>query len=281
MDDLAAFAEWLLQAGLNPSTVKNYLSAVKGMYLLWDNKRVIEIFESFAWSLTLRALPHAVRPILGTRTSITPEHLLLLVRACGERSFWPLRVALVFGFLGYLRVSNLAPNTLSDFDDTRHTTWNDVTDGEGGIMLTLKWTKTRQAITEGAPIPLPLIRDSELCPVLTWREYTLRLADIPVSSNSPLLLTTSDPRGRVITVPALRGLLRRAAEVAGLSHCNYTPHSLRRGGASFSFRAGVPLDQIKHHGTWRSSAVDRYLLSTPKFDTPVAQAFANHFAGIN
>ena len=36
VDDLGAFAEWLIRAGMAPSTIANYLSAVKTLYLMWD-----------------------------------------------------------------------------------------------------------------------------------------------------------------------------------------------------------------------------------------------------
>ena len=278
-DDLAAFAEWLITANLAPSTIKNYLSAIKGLYLLWNIKPIIDIFESYAWSLTLRAIPFANRSPATVRPSMTFDHLLALVRVCSHPSTWPLRVALSFGFLGYLRVSNLAPQTPSTFDQTRHTTWGDVVPTKDGIMLSLKWTKSRQTSDEAAPIPLPVILESEICPLSNWTEYVRRLAHLSPTHSTPLLLTTHPPVGRVITISALRALLRGAAEAAGLSHFHYTPHSLRRGGAAFSFSAGVPLEHIKYHGTWQSSAVDRYLQGTPRFHTPVAAAFASALAG--
>ena len=58
-------------------------------------------------------------------------------------------------------------------------------------------------------------------------------------------LTTGSPTGKWVTVPMLRIIVRRAAHLAGLSAFGYTPHSLRRGGASFSYLAGVPVDHIR------------------------------------
>ena len=245
------------------------------MYLLWNNTQTLSVLDSYAWSLTLRAIPFASRPSTTQRSTISFEHLEALVRACVDSSTCPLKVALVFGFMGYLRVSNLAPATLNEFDHLRHTTWGDVTESEEGIMLHLKWTKTRQAESEAAPIPLPALGESEVCPLTIWREYVNQLKPFPVGPNSPLLLSTDEPKGRIITISRLRALLRRAAEAAGLSHLGFTPHSLRRGGASHSFLEGVPIENIKHHGTWQSDAVNRYLQATPRFTTPVAKAFAS------
>ena len=69
----------------------------------------------------LKAVKHAVRPVLNNRAAVTFDHLKLL--ACNrEAALGSLKIALVFGYLGLLRVSNLAPYTCSEFDPTRHTT---------------------------------------------------------------------------------------------------------------------------------------------------------------
>ena len=274
VDDLGAFAEWLIRAGMAPSTIANYLSAVKTLNLMWDLSEPIEVFNSYAWSLTMKAVKHAVRPVLNNRAAVTFDHLKLLVRACNrEAALGSLKIALVFGYLGFLRVSNLAPYTCSEFDPTRHTTWEDIHPSRDGVLICLKWTKTRQAAPYTAPVPLSTLGSSELCPLTLWQDYVDRLSHIEISPQMPFLLTTGSPTGKWVTVPMLRIMMRRAAHLAGLSEFGYTPHSLRRGGASFSYLAGVPLDHIKFHGTWTSNAVEGYLISQPRFNTPVAQAF--------
>ena len=45
----------------------------------------------------------------------------------------------------------------------------------------------------------------------------------------------------------------------GLRPSNFSPHSFRRGGATFAFQAGVPEHPIQQHGDWRSEAYRRYL----------------------
>ena len=276
VDDLSAFAEWLVQAQLVPATVRNYLSAVKTLYQMWGVTPVLQAFNSYAWSLTLRAINLSVRPTQNNRTAVTYQHLEALVQACTrDASLWPLKVALVFGYMGYLRVYNLAPASVSEFDSSRLTTLQDVWPTKQGVLLSIKWTKTRQAAIFTAPIPIPALGANPICPVTVWHDYVEQLRFVSRKPDSPLLLSTTGPPGRVITIPILRALLRRAAHLAGLSHCHYTPHSLRRGGASFGFLAGVPLEHIRFHGTWTSEAVNHYLLSTPHFNTPVAASFVN------
>ena len=88
-----------------------------------------------------------------------------------------------------------------------------------------------------------------------------------------LLLTLHDPVGKPISTSMLRAMFRKATEVAHLLDAGYTPHSLRRGGASFSFNCGVPLENIKKHGTWRSAVVEDYLCGHPLFTSPVIENF--------
>ena len=84
VDDLGAYVEWLLADGLASATIKNHLSAIKNLYLHWDHHSVIKIFDSFSWSLTLRALKFAARTTFDNRTAITTPHLLALVRICAS-----------------------------------------------------------------------------------------------------------------------------------------------------------------------------------------------------
>ena len=90
---------------------------------------------------------------------------------------------------------------------------------------------------------------SDFCPLKNWREYSALLSDLPLSPETPLLLTVAPLAGDIDTIPALRAMLRRTTEAVGLSKFNYTLHSLRRGGAACSFQAGVPLQHIKFHGS--------------------------------
>ena len=122
LDDFGAFAELLLISGRSPATVKNYLSAIKSLFQEWRAASVVKDLTSPAWTLTLRAISYSAGPQPDNRSAITLEDLTRLVAVCNtDPSLVPLRVALVFGFLGYLRISNMTPPTAQSFDprDTR------------------------------------------------------------------------------------------------------------------------------------------------------------------
>ena len=232
------------------------------------------------WTLTLRAIAYSAGPQPDHRSAVTNKDLIKLVAVCDtDLSLDPLRVALVFGFLGYLSISNLAPPTAQSFDPARHSSWADVRPSKQDLLLDLKWTETLQTQRGVTTIPLAALQDNRICPVATWELYHHILPWVAPHKTTPLLLTTAPPVGKTISSSTLRAMFHRAAESAGSSDKGYTPHSLRRGGASFCFQAGAPLGHIKKHGTLTSHAVDRYLLQHQAFQTPVAQAFCNALIG--
>ena len=269
--DLAAYAEWLIQGALSCATVQNHLAAVKMFYQWWGKTDVVGSMVSPAWDLTIKGL-NTIRPSFDKRAALTIEHLAQLVDVClDDLSLAPLRVALTFGFFGFLRISNLAPPTTLGFDAARHTSFGDSLFNQG-LMLNIKWSKTRQNAKHTISIPLPALTVSDLCPVRAWNSYVTKLNDCDIKVNTPLLVTTK-PKGRPITIPSLRKMFHKACYEAHLEGAGYTPHSLRRGGATTAYHAGVSIDSIKFHGTWRSEAVQDYLFSQPIFSTPVAHTF--------
>ena len=52
-----------------------------------------------------------------------------------------------------------------------------------------------------------------------------------------------------------------------------TFHAFRRGGASLLYANGVPIQDIKIHGTWASDAIDTYIRWLDPEDNPIAQCF--------
>ena len=224
--------------------------------------------------LTLRAISYSAGPQSDHRSAITKDDLHKQVAVCNkDPSLVPLRVALVFGFLGYLRISNLAPPTAKSFNPARHSSWADIRRGKEGLLLDLKWTKTLQTQQGVTTIPMAALQDKRICPVSTWELYCHMLPWITPDSSTPLLFTTALSVGKAISASTLRAMFHREADSAGLSTKHYTPHGLRRGGASFCFQAGVPLEHIRKHSTWTSHVVDQYLFQHQAFQTSVAQAF--------
>ena len=248
------------------------MCAIKMFYLWWDKQDIVQSLSSQAWGLTIKGIENSIRPSFDKRAAMIADDLIQIVEACQRGTdMSAIRVAVTFAYFGFLRISNLAPPTLHQFDPFKHTTFGDVLLQEQGLLLNIKWTKTRQRTKNAISIPLPALGDSLLCPVRAWLSYNFVLRNAKINQNTPLLL---DEQARPLSIPSVRKLFNRAVYNAHLEDRGYTPHSLRRGGATFAYHAGVALDSIKHHGTWRSDAVDSYIFAQPIFTTPVATMFA-------
>ena len=272
-DQLAAYTEWLLQGGLAVSTVRNHMSAIKALYTWMGNTSTIAILNSSIWSLTIRGLMNTVRPSYSTKAAMTPEDLLALMEVSYRYDdLLPLTVALSFGFFGYLRLSNIVPQTAAAFDKTRHTTVGDVFLRNHGITVSLKWTKTRQA-HQAFLVPLPTLGSSTICPFRAWRLFNVATRGLSITPDTLLLVTTHEPMGLTVTSSMLRAMLRKAIGITALEPMKYTPHSLRRGGATFSYHAGVPIEHIMRHGTWKSDTVHQYLKGQQTGLAPIIHSF--------
>ena len=196
-DTLSAYTEWLLQRGLAVATVRNHMAAIKSLYLWVGNTTVSDILASSICSITIRGLLNTVRPSYNTKLAFTPEDLLAMMEvAYRYPDLQVLTVALSFGFFAYLRISNLAPPTATTFDATRHTTFGDVFLRNEGLLLSVKWTKTRQN-RHPVSIPLPELGSSLICPFRAWRRYNMGLNKVDNDQSTPLLLTTDDPVGNI------------------------------------------------------------------------------------
>ena len=181
-----------------------------------------------------------------------------------------LKCAILLSFFGFLRQSNLAPASSSAFDPTRHTCRADVITHPPGLVIILKWTKTMQSSSRTHLVPIPAIPNHPLCPVQAFRDMDTA---IPASGpNSPLLLLRNQHNKRI---PLCLDKLNQAFKVlitsAGYSHKQFSFHSLRRGGATTSYHAGIDFSHIKQHGAWNSDAFWQYI-SADVTHSPVATA---------
>ena len=68
-----------------------------------------------------------------------------------------LRAIFLTGFFGFLRLSNLAPHTLTLFDHSHHLTGQDLFFSHNLVKVMVKWTKTVQVIS------LPKVKNRSGC----------------------------------------------------------------------------------------------------------------------
>ena len=105
------------------------------------------------------------------------------------------------------------------------------------LFIRVKWTKTLQA--ENDWLILPATKTGILCPVNCWLNYRDVYLRGQASPNDPILLFRSGEGFLPCTGDSFRHKFNHLVDLAGFGELNYTPHSLRRGGASFFANKGV------------------------------------------
>ena len=110
----------------------------------------------------------------------------------------------------------------------------------------------------------PSLGKSALCPVKALREM---LAYIPPDQDAPLFQIPHGQSYRPLTDSTARKHLKSISTLLALPR-SLIYHDFRRGGASWAFSPGVPVQDIQAQDTWTLDCVLRYIsLQTYHFQT--------------
>ena len=164
--------EFLVLGELHLATIKNYMSAVKALYVWWDKPSAIKTFSSRALSMSLRGIANTVRPMDDHRSAVTLQQLCVMLHVCETRQFTTLAIAICLAFYAYVRISNLAPASARQFNPS---------------IFKLRWSKMRQHLVATQEIPIAALHDPAMA-----------LGPCTSLHNTPLLQSTV--RGNLVMV---------------------------------------------------------------------------------
>ena len=119
-----------------------------------------------------------------------------------------------------------------------------------GVLLHLPKSKTDQ-FRQGKNIAISPANDAA-CPVAALQ---LLFQKYPRSDTEPLFSRTLGPFNKQWIAEKLTSTLLKA----GHDPTTYSGHSFRRGAANSAIAAGIPIDDVKKMGRWKSNAVEKYL----------------------
>ena len=109
-------------------------------------------------------------------------------------------------------------------------------------------------------IPLAAIPGSVLCPVTAYHNM-VKLN--PASETGPDFIVDARKAGASRQAPLsykqLQEKIKYLIHKTGRDPLAYSSHSFRRGGCSWAFKAGVPVNLIQQHGDWLSECYQNYL----------------------
>ena len=245
------------------NSVRNYLSSLRHFQLM--NDFPVDWEDSYNLSLTLRGLKRILGDSSERKEPITPEMLASAFRAMDFNdnenvAYWAL---FVLGFFSLLRRSNLVPLCIDYEQATNRMQFlrrGDVTFIQEGVLLSVKCSKTIQFRERLLYVVVPAIPGSVLCPVLALQKL-LSIACMP--SSVPLFSIPVANGFKVITASRFTAKIKDTVALLGANPSRFSPHSFRRGGATFAFSSGVPGEAIKLQCDWKSDAYLVYLTPSP------------------
>ena len=269
VDTILAFLEFLVQHGSKAHTLTSYVSVLSHYFKLFDidpsslTHRKVYLFTK---SVSINS-PYCPK----FRGTISIPLLHQLVSACDSIPYGKIyKSAFLLAFFAFLRLSNLAPVSPKSFDPTRHFLRGDVIFGHPGAHIILKWAKSMQSSSKHQVIQIPLLPQSPLCPVTALKHL---LHSVPAPSSAPLFLLPRPSGLSVLTAPMISACLSKIITGLGLNPSHFGFHSFRRSGVSWAADHNVPIQNLKAHGGWSSSAINCYLTHTPIASSTVATTF--------
>ena len=249
------YIEYLTRHLKSPASISNAVSHLRTFYTL-SGLSTTALYHHRV-GMALKAVAVNIRHAPSKRAPVTPAVLRRALANINELTHPHLtRLAILLMYMGFLRQSSAAPPTVAAFDPTRHLTVGDASITPQGLVLKVKWTKTLQSAADATAVTLPATKDAALCPVRAFNKYQQSLPP-PAAPTAPLLRYKD---GNPATVPFIRKQWAALLDKVGLSAKIYTLHSLRKGAAQYTYNTGkADLNDVMHHGTWRSQAVRIYI----------------------
>ena len=243
-------------------TVRSYLTGLQSHHIDLGLPTTVFGDEQIKRILRGSLRIHGAAPI-RPRAEITKDILTRIIRTLGYHyDDVNIRAAFTTAFAAFLRAGELTWDS-----------WNPATSPltslsrgsikfvDQGVLLHLPMSKTDQ-FRVGHDIPLSPSGDP-CCPVRTLRILFERY---PKPATDPLFSTSCGPFNKKwFTDNLTRSLLK-----AGIDPTTYSGHSFRRGAANSAVAAGIPRDEVKGMGRWKSDAVARYFSKS----TTQAQLFS-------
>jgi len=161
---------------------------------------------------------------------ITWELTVAIAVAMAQRGLHGPAVATLVAFDCYLRVTEMTRIHLHDV-----VLPNDARMGRAHTAMAVCLAETKTGRNQSVALDRQSVRDI-LC---AWVAHTARNAG------------EANPRLFAFSPDYFRRAMRQACADRGLSHCHYTPHSLRHGGASSDFLTHGSIERVQFRGRWK------------------------------
>ena len=159
--------------------------------------------------------------------------------------------ATLLGFYMFLRKSNLVPEAMDKFEPSQQFRRTDINllGLDQAMMCEVRWTKTIQFKQKVLRFQVLPARNKAICPVF-WT-YNMIL-DNPGAPQNPLFLINSPGVMLCLSSNQLIYRIRKWLKILGEVESSYSLHSLRQGGATFTYQSDMEGEMIKLLRGWAS-----------------------------
>ena len=163
-------------------------------------------------------------------------------------------------FFALLRRANVLPPS-EGHNPSKHLCRNDITFHPWGMMLRIKWTKTIQFKERCLDIPIARFTGNPLCPVTaTFHAFS---ATQGAPSCGPAFVLPFGNSFKPLLASKFVRRIRQLLVVCNVNPTSFSGHSFRRGGATWAYQVGIPVDMIRILGDWKSNAYTHYIKPAP------------------
>ena len=265
INTIISYTQSLIKKNVKYGTINNHLSGIKTVLSWHGCSSTIWNSPKLLWNR--KSARNTLRCLEPEQSVMDFEHLLVCLVMTEDTCHAPIHLALILGFFGLLRVSNFKANNLNEMDKSRNMQLQDITEKNNSLHILIIWSKSNQFSSD--KLVLPKTNTPLLCPVTAWRKYKYDYLENQGKDDDPILLYKLSNKLVPMSADKLCSSFRALFNEAGFGNLHYTPHSLRRGGATFFANKGVPLPSIKRHGFWRSEAIEVYLRNMSSRGSPI------------
>jgi hypothetical protein len=260
---------------LAPKSVNIYLNVVRILHE--ESGLTNPLLKNYEVNMIKRGILRVKGLPVKQKAPITIEILLLLhgkvnFALNSEKAFW---CAMLLGFFGFLRKSSLIPAS-ADVPRGKRLCRSDVRElSLAGFVLVCRHSKSNQFGQYIHSIPYSVCVDKRLCPVFA---LMCHLGSGLLSPDAPLFNYVQGPGEVFYSHAMFVARLKLGVQACGLDPGRVSCHSLRRGGATFSFECGLTTEQIKSRGDWRSDCYQEYLVISDASHRTVASKLSSFAA---
>ena len=251
------YVQYLSEQHESVDSSKSYVGGgVKSLHMLLDLDP--PPLDDYVYNLTVQGIRHDKRHMVHRAAPFTPE---LLVQIYDYVDFTDPRqatayVTMLVGFLTLFHKSNLVADSDKKYDADKTLGRRNFIRLKDCYLVRAFWSKTNQFGDKCLDIPLIPNPDPRLCPVRMLDWY---FSSTPAQPLDPAFLCYRGGKRQAFTYGMIMYWIRVWVQVFGFDASQFSSHSLRRGGAQWAARCGIPAHIIKLLGDWRSDAYLCYI----------------------